>query len=306
MIMYNFNEHIVKILPNQYGGSEKKKTVILDDGNKYLLKFPDPTREIHRDVSYINNAISEYVGCKIYHSVGIPVQDVIIGSYYDEKTGKEKVACACKDLLLDGYTMHEAELLEMDSLELVGKISSFKVADQLIENLGSCNSDEIRRLYRKQFIIDTLISNKDRHNGNWSVLYDGKEYLPCPIYDCGSSLFPLLSDDEITEQNINVLSLGATSILVDENEKRINYHNYWTSSSIDNMLKEELLKLVGKISISKINGIIDDCPYITDVRKMFYKNFILCNYEKTIIPALERITCVKQEDIELDAAQVYF
>lgn len=43
--MLRINEHIEKALFNEYSGSEKKMTVLLDDGNKYLLKMPDPTRE---------------------------------------------------------------------------------------------------------------------------------------------------------------------------------------------------------------------------------------------------------------------
>ena len=41
----NLNKHITKTLLNEYAGSEKKKTILMDDGNKYLLKFPDPIRE---------------------------------------------------------------------------------------------------------------------------------------------------------------------------------------------------------------------------------------------------------------------
>ena len=42
-MMMIFNNHIKRTLLNEYAGSEKKKTVILDDGDKYLLKFPDST-----------------------------------------------------------------------------------------------------------------------------------------------------------------------------------------------------------------------------------------------------------------------
>lgn len=39
---YNFNKHLKIKLINTFGGSEKKKAVILDDDNKYLLKLSDP------------------------------------------------------------------------------------------------------------------------------------------------------------------------------------------------------------------------------------------------------------------------
>lgn len=78
----NINEHIQKeAVFNDYAGSEKKRTVIMDDGKQYMLKFPDPTREINNQMSYINNAISEYLGCKVFASAGIPVQNVYLGTY---------------------------------------------------------------------------------------------------------------------------------------------------------------------------------------------------------------------------------
>ena len=73
MNFISFNDHIVKEKINQFSGSEKKKTVVLDDGKTYLLKFPDPSRQANSTLSYINNALSEYIGCKIVESIGIPV-----------------------------------------------------------------------------------------------------------------------------------------------------------------------------------------------------------------------------------------
>lgn len=45
---------------NNYKGSEKKKTLLLNN-KKYLVKFPDPVREKNKNISYINNAFSEYI-----------------------------------------------------------------------------------------------------------------------------------------------------------------------------------------------------------------------------------------------------
>ena len=65
-----------------YGGSEKKKKIIYED-EAYLLKFPDPIREKDSSLSYMNNQFSEYIGCHIIESLGIPVQETIMGTYKD-------------------------------------------------------------------------------------------------------------------------------------------------------------------------------------------------------------------------------
>ena len=92
----DFTNSIEKVC--EYGGSEKKKKIIYN-GEVYLLKFPDPIREKNMPLSYINNVFSEYIGCKIFESVNIPVQKVILGIYNEkqEKEVKQKVVVACKD-----------------------------------------------------------------------------------------------------------------------------------------------------------------------------------------------------------------
>ncbi|HCB94978.1 MAG TPA: protein kinase, partial [Ruminococcus sp.] len=59
-----------------------------------MLKFP-PLPTINKEMSYTNSCISEYIGCKIFDSVGIPVQETVIGTY--TSNGREKIVVACKD-----------------------------------------------------------------------------------------------------------------------------------------------------------------------------------------------------------------
>lgn len=53
------------------------------------------------------------------------------------------------------------------------------------------------------FIVDALIGNWDRHNGNWGFLYnnDTDEITLAPVYDCGSCLFPQ-ADEEIMRKTL--------------------------------------------------------------------------------------------------------
>ena len=54
------------------------------------------------------------------------------------------------------------------------------------------------------FIVDALIGNWDRHNGNWGFLYNPEtdKISLDPIYDCGSCLFPQ-ADDEIMRKTLD-------------------------------------------------------------------------------------------------------
>lgn len=282
-----FNDIIKKELLNEYAGSEKKKTVILNDDNKYLLKLPDPAREKDLSISYINNAFSEYIGCKIAKDMGLDVQEVLLGVYIDNK-GNNKVSCACKDICTDGYKLREIDVisnsLELDSTDL-DKIT-FENSEKIIANICPEKKDELIAAYYDMFVLDALIGNTDRHNGNWAVLVnDNGDIKKCPIYDCGSCLLPLVDTDKIATTNIEQLNHSITSAIT-ENGKRIAYGNF-LSSTTNEKIKNALKKIVPKINLNTIFTIIDESHYIPEIRRNMYKNIIKSRFEKIIIPALE-------------------
>ena len=103
---------------NNYKGSEKKKTLIYD-GKKYLVKFPDPIREKNKNISYINNVYSEYIGSKIFNLLGVKTQNVELG-YYDQDKRRFYV-CACEDFTTENTKLIEFEKLENASIDSEGE-----------------------------------------------------------------------------------------------------------------------------------------------------------------------------------------
>ena len=136
MELVNFSESEEKI--NRYKGSEKKKTLIYN-GKRYLVKFPDPLREKNKNISYINNAYSEYLGSKIFESVGFNTQKVILGYYKIED--KEKIVCACED-----FTDEENTLYEFENLTISGDVDK-KIDTEI--------SDILEIIKKNEAIIDT-------------------------------------------------------------------------------------------------------------------------------------------------------
>ena len=148
---------------------------ILYESKEYLLKFPDPIREIGNSLSYMNNQFSEYIGCHIFESVGIKVQNTILGEYIDGH--KDKVVVACED-----FTDKEHVLIEFTKLaNSVTKIDNkftCRIEDvySVIENNNIIqNKNEIINSFWDMFVVDALIGNPDRHLDNWGVLYNTKE-----------------------------------------------------------------------------------------------------------------------------------
>lgn len=288
----NFNKHITKKMLNEYGGSEKKRTILLDDGYKYLLKFPDPVREDGRKVSYINNAISEYIGCKIAKSMGLPVQEVLLGEYTED--GKTKIACACRDLRNPGDTMYEIDRLELESLDSKNK-TNFRGIEEIISRIDGLSHQEIKNFYYDMFILDAFIGNTDRHNGNWALLSNKDDKIRiCPIYDCGSCLSPLYGDEELENLSAPSIALSVHSALLDDSGKRISYHEYLLNGENEE-INQALKRILPHINMPEIYKIIEETPYISEIRKAFYKTLLSVRYEKELIPAfthlMQRETC---------------
>ena len=264
---------------NNYKGSEKKKTLIYNN-KKYLVKFPDPVREKNKNISYINNAFSEYIGSNIFKICGFEVQNTILGKY--NYNGKEKMVCACED-----FTDNENILYEFENLTLSTNLDK-KIETELndimevIEENKMINTEETKQKFWDMFIIDSLIGNTDRHNGNWGFLLNKttKEVRFSPIYDCGSALNPMLEDEEIekiSETELKNITINCYSCLK-ENGKKINYITY-----IKQMRNEECNKAIKRlfvnINIDEINNFINNVESMSITRKKFYKKIIEKRYE---------------------------
>ena len=275
---------------NRYKGSEKKKTLIYN-GNKYLVKFPDPLRQKNKNLSYINNAFSEYIGSKIFEIIGFKTQKTLLGYYYINGMGK--IVCACEDFTSDNKTLYEFENLANSNL-LDKKVETEieDIMNIIKENENLINVEDTINKFWEMFIVDSLIGNTDRHNGNWGFMKDNttKEITFAPIYDCGSCLNPLLDDEEIkniTETEIKNLALNCYSCLK-QNGKKISYAHYIEETQ-NTYCNNAIKKIVPKIDMEKIKEFIESIPCISDVRKNFYIEILMQRYEKILYAKYKKL-----------------
>ena len=281
--MIDFSKAIEDL--NSYKGSEKKKTLIYDK-KKYLVKFPDPIREKDKNISYINNAFSEYVGSNIFRIVGFDTQNTLLGTYTYK--GKEKIVCACEDFTDSNHILYEFENLAL-SINLDKKIetelSDIMEVIEEIKNLKQINltvAPNMKEKFWEMFIIDSLIGNTDRHNGNWGILVDveSKTANFAPIYDCGSCLNPMLEDsgiEKITEVELKNIAINCCSC-IKENGIKINHMAYIQSVKNEDCNKA-LKNVFEKIDIEEINSFIGNIPSMNGIRKEFYKSLLNTRYE---------------------------
>lgn len=290
--MNNPNFTACKELICEYGGSEKKKKIEYNN-NLFLLKFPDPIREKKLPLSYMNNVFSEYIGCKIFSSIGIPTQEVIIGTYDEESTIlpiKQKVVVACKD-----FTDNNKKLVEFSSLAnsitSVDKKFTTDIVDiyEVISYLN-CNNIIINKFW-DMFVVDTLLGNVDRHLSNFGLIISDDDIDFAPIYDCGSTLHPLLSDDKMNEIINSPTSFKNTVYSIypiyKYDGKKLSYNEFYTINIPE--LNNALLRIYPKINMDVINQIIDNTPYMSTTRKKFLKKSILYRKENILDKAYNNI-----------------
>ncbi len=270
-----------------YAGANGSKISIEYENDIYMLKFPAlPTRKT--DLSYANSCISEYIGCKIYESIGIPVQKVLLGTY--TSNNRTKIVVACKDFTSSGLVLQDFASLKnqiIDS-ERNGYGTELNDIKETFKEQTAIDSEIIKNRFWDMFIVDALIGNWDRHNGNWGFLYNftTDELSLAPVYDCGSSLFPQADENMINKMMSNkallhdrVFNRPLSAIM--ENGSKINYFDF-ISSCKDKDCTKALKRIAPLINLNKINEIIDDIPVITPEHKAFLKTIISERKERII------------------------
>ena len=299
MILLNFSE-ATEIAP-EYTGSEKKKTMILNN-KKYLVKFPDPNRSSKLEISYINNVYSEYIGTKIFELCGFETQKVTLGIY--DKDGKKRYVCGCEDFTNTTVKLIEFEKFENASIEPNPYKRELKDIFHIVESgVYNINLRELKEKFWNMFIIDCLIGNIDRHNGNWGFLKNIKEekLTFSPIYDCGSCLFSTYTDDDMEECLNNTTKMldciKNTSSAIRDKASKIKYYEFIIS--LENKdCNEALLRMYKKIDIDKIKELIDGIDIISEIRKNFYKTIIVEKYNQILTVAYKKL--IKKSNIKME------
>mgnify|MGYP004514903095 FL=1 len=283
-----------KVRNKTYAGANGSKISVIYNDEQYMLKFP-PLPTINKEMSYTNSCISEYIGCKIFDSVGIPVQETVIGTY--TSNGREKIVVACKDFTSPGITLQDFASLKNRIIDSERNGYGTELNDILstIDEQTSMDSDVIKTRFWDMFIVDALIGNWDRHNGNWGFLYNNStdEVVLAPVFDCGSSLYPQADDELMTrilnnknEFNHRIFDIPLSAIIY--NGKKINYFNFLSEGKFEDC-NTALKRILSRIDMKKIYEIIDDTPTVTDIQNEFYKTMLTARKERILDFAMSKI-----------------
>ena len=275
-----------RVCGRAYNGANGKKIAVQYDGSVWILKFPPDAHEKPNGLSYSNSCISEHIGSTIFRKLGIPSQDTILGIYCQEK---KKIVCACRD-----FTSSNTRLLDFCSIKNsvleTGSGGTGTELDDIIETIEQqsfMDAVVVKRRFWQMFVVDALIGNFDRHNGNWGFLINqktGKTEL-APVFDCGSCLLPQADEsimqrclEDKTEMDARIYSFPASMIKI--GGRKISYYEFLHSKKLPDGLYESLSLLLPKIKLLDFSIIVDDIPYLDSLQSLFYKSYLTQRREK--------------------------
>ena len=223
------------------------------------------------------------------------MQETILGKC--KLNNEEKIVVACKDFTSEGTVLKQFAELKNSQIETSRNGYGTELSEVLetIEEQQIYNVKELKEFFWDMFIADCLVGNFDRHNGNWGFLINERQQKIeiAPIYDCASCLYPQLTDEKISEiindeeeMDARVFVFPTSALKI--NDKKINYFGY--ISSLENEdCNNALSRIFPKIDLENVNKIIEETPFISDIRKEFYKKIIQMRYEKILKYSYEKL-----------------
>lgn len=323
MKIYDLNACDVSNRNGMYGGMAGLKEGILWNDEFWLVKYPKTTKGMDvNDLSYTTSPLSEYIGSQIYEILGYDVHKTVLAQRHG------KIVVACKDFCKNVGDLREIRTLKniynevlAERLELeLNETSSSHMVDLKELLIHFENNPILSKVHgvKERFwdcaIIDGIIKNNDRNNGNWGLLYENNHYKLAPIFDNGASFSNKLSDDKIVR------------LMGDECKMRNNSLNSITTYALDGKqlnlkallsldipeLKESIRRVTPllKLKLVEINEMINRIPsqynhtiICSKERKAFYSEGMGLRIKEILVPAYEIVLEESKKEVSYEVEQ---
>ena len=262
---------------------------------------------------YSSTPLSEYLGSHIYQILGYPVHETILGI----RDGF--LVVACKDFCEEDERLFEIRTLKnihiKEMREELG-LDLHETGDDHLVSLGELfihleHNPEMKSIkglsarFWDQVIIDGLLGNNDRNNGNWGIIVGPKGRRIAPVFDNGASFYPKKSEDSI-KKALSVdeggrvpNSLNVITPFTLDGEHHVNYARMLdlTGDVIPSVQAKKLKEAIQKNArlveehVADIKALFDSLPseysgieVLSEERKTFYLRSFLERFEMILLP----------------------
>ena len=275
--------HCERLPGRAYNGANGKKIAVRYDGDVWLLKFPPSAADRPTALSYTNSCLSEHIASTIANMIGLKAQETRLGAFTN---GKTKIVCGCRDFTADGKLLYDFCSIKntvIDS-ETGGTGTELEDVLETIDLQAFFDPVCLKEFFWDMFVVDAFLGNFDRHNGNWGFLVDPttRKAEIAPAFDFGSCLLPQADDDimrrvieDKAERDARIYTFPASALK--ENGKKIGYVDF-VRCHAGGLLASSLARIVPRIDLAAIGAFIDDVPLLTDLQRLFYKDYLEARY----------------------------
>lgn len=294
-ILHDFSDQTLKV--SMYDGAAEKRTMDYH-GHRYMVKFGyhlDSSKLESSRTSYANIPVNEFIGSKVFAAAGIPTQHVLLGTYRGQSV------VACRDFMegLDpSWRLVHFKQLEIGMPGESGR-SKARPDWEFVRHVLADSPDlaPIRQAawdrFRRMICVDALIGNYDRHSNNWGYIADGGANIVglAPVYDCGSSLMPHLSADEMRARLddpalMRQANIDSPAMAMNVRGKRRKY-GYFLVSDAARDIRAALPGLWDSLRDENIDRVIAGTPGLDDLHLDFYRATLHTRKEYILRPALD-------------------
>jgi len=265
-----------------YGGASCRKVGITFNGKDYLMKLPGSlkARQLKNvALSYSNGPVCEYIGSHIFEILDIPVHHTFL-AMRDNKT-----VVLCEDFLQNGQV-----LFEFSKIKVTFEPAFINADGEETDGLGSSLPEALLVLgqhpffrqipgaterFWEMFVVDALIGNPDRNNGNWGIISTNGTFELAPVYDNGNCLNDKWDDLKMQSflQNerflYNEAYKGKICYFTDEHGKKINPFQLIASGKYI-MCSNALHRIVTRLQFCKIEALLENIPVLTSTQREYY------------------------------------
>lgn len=299
-----------------YGGAAGDKDGIIINGEPWICKYPKPTIGMRGGANlspFSLTPLSEYLGSHIYSILGYPTHDTLLG------TRDGLLVVACKDFCADDERLFEIRTLKnihITEMRAELGLDLHETGDDHLVDLNelfvhfSHNPElkdvgNIHERFWDQVVIDGLIGNNDRNNGNWGIIVGPKGRRIAPIFDNGASFYPKKSEASIkkalamleSERTQNALNVITPFTL--DGEHHLNYsrilsltQNEIPATEVD-CLRQSIARVAWLVSsrLPKIEALFASLPehyqsveVLTHERRDYYFESFKARFTEIVLP----------------------
>lgn len=310
MFLYDFDSCPYSVRNGHYGGQAGDKLGVLIDNEYWILKFPKSTRSMKGSnlPSYTTSPLSEYLGSHIFDILGFDVHETLLG------VRDGTLVVACKDFRHYGEELVEIREVKNMRLEAASSLAEQELPESATGD--SVNLEELllhfkyntlmqdvqlRRRFWETSLVDVLIDNNDRNNGNWGLLTNERQSFAklAPVYDNGNSFLNKTADSVIAELVVecNVDKIVGTRTIYNYKGHILSSKKFLRLEFPD--MQDALRRVVPLIGskLQEISEFIDAIPeteagYLicSKERKEYYKKCIHVRFDQLLLPAYLAVT----------------